>query len=72
MTGTFFFTEPGLAALLVFGIFGTCAAILWCIFYLRDLRRKQMERDGVLDHNSFLKHAYRSWKEKYCVRITFE
>jgi hypothetical protein len=72
MTGTFFFSEIGLAALMVSGIGGTGASILWCIFYLRDLRRKQIERDGVLDNDGFLTHAYRSWKEKYCVRITFE
>jgi hypothetical protein len=72
ITGTLFFSEMGWAAFAIFIVFGGGAASLWIIFYLRDRRREQIERDGLLDHDGFLKHAYRSWKEKYCVRISFE
>lgn len=63
ITGTFFFTEIGVASLIV--------AFSWCLYGLiiwisnRKIIESKNKSDG------FIQHAFRSWKHKFCVQINF-
>lgn len=69
MLGTWFFSDWAVGAMIVLGIgafvIGMKVAIDWQ--YERRMSSEYRNRpDG------FVKHAYKSWKEKYCVQIEFK
>ena len=68
MLGMFFFSEVGTVGLVFIGagggLFGLKTLINWYVD--RSSSAETIERpDG------FVKHAYKSWKEKYCLKINF-
>lgn len=69
MLGTWFFSDWAIGAMIVIGVcsvaFGGAALIAWN----RDRRMSTEYRNRP---DGFVKHAYKSWKEKYCVQINFK
>lgn len=66
--GTFFFTDIGVIGLFIITIVSLVAGTMYSLSWLRDRAR---ESDESNNPDGFIKHAYRSWKEKYCLKINF-
>jgi len=66
--GKFFFTEIGIIGLIVLiGI-----VIAFGVKLLNDWRYSQRMKAEYRDGpDGFMKHAYKSWKGKYCLKINF-
>jgi len=75
--GEWFFTDMGEAAIIIFGsisagvciFFGTKKYTEWS--YNRRIEKRKADKDVEEVKDSFIKHAYLSWKGKYCVNIKF-
>lgn len=67
MLGTWFFSDWAVGAMIVFGIGGFIIGTKVVIDWLYNRRMNSRTKpDG------FVKHAYKSWKEKFCVQIEFK
>jgi hypothetical protein len=64
--GVFLMTEVGMVGVALTVAMLCVGLMLWSIMAWQD--RKQRLVNG---NDSFMSNAYRSWKEKYCVKITF-
>lgn len=61
MLGTWFFSDLAMFAMLLTGVLGILSAII--IFEESSTYHNRFD--------SFVTHAYKSWKEKFCVNINF-
>lgn len=67
MLGTFFVSEVGIAGFIVTILAGIIVGVKW-----RSDRKMSTEyRNRLVKPDGFVKHAYKSWKEKFCLSINF-
>ena len=71
MLGTFFFTELGIAGLSVAILAGLFFSAKTYLDRRADRLLSTEYRNRVVKPDGFVKCAYRSWKEKFCLSINF-
>lgn len=71
ITGTFFFSEVGQVALGAYGLL-ILFAIMTKVAKWRDDVRYRNRHHKETKPDNFLKNAYTSWKNNYCVKINFK
>lgn len=72
MTWSFMFTEIGFAGLIALCMIGFVCGAIYLKNKIEERRNnRRYSNRGVPKPDGFVKNAYKSWKEKYCVRITF-
>lgn len=69
--GTYMFTPAGEAGLIIFGIIS-----VFVLMYLLSLGmvalQDRMKNTVINKQDNFLYHSYRSWKDKYCMRVVIK
>ena len=68
MTWTWMFTELGFLGLIVLSVLSMIFSV---IYIKKKIEDKNREVNRIPKPDGFVKNAYKSWKEKYCVRIKF-
>ena len=71
MLGTFFFTELGIAGLAILILTGLFFSAKTYLDRRADRLLSTEYRNRVVKPDGFVKYAYRSWKEKFCLSINF-
>ena len=73
--GMLIFTHSGVVGSFIILFFTTFFGILYILQYRKDRKRAKAKMNRELGvppkPDSFLVNAYKGWKEKYCVRVTF-
>ena len=72
--GVFFFSETGAFGLLIFSLLGVAYGFTrlkdW--FQMRAVRRGLNRATTEPAADGFARHAYKSWKNRFCVKVTFK
>ena len=66
--GMWFFSDVAVGTMLVIGICSVSFGIVSIFTWNNDRKRSTEYRNRP---DGFVKHAYKSWKEKFCVKINF-
>lgn len=72
LTGQWLFSEPGTFGVIISGIAIVFVSIFMLAKTIHDYSEKNSYKPRVQKPDSFIKHAYKAWKDKYCLPINFE
>jgi hypothetical protein len=67
MAGSFVFTEIGVVVGCLIILGASCVVITMFLEKLRERRNNRLPT--IAKPDSFVKNAYKGWKEKYCIKI---
>ncbi len=71
MYKTFMFTEFGVIGLILSTIILLMFSVIYTTKYLERRKAAKYRGGYVPKPDNFIKHAYKSWKDKFCVKIDF-
>lgn len=69
--GTYMFTPAGEAGLIIFGIISAIVFVYLLSLVLVALKDRAKNK-VIGKQDNFLYHSYRSWKDKYCMRVVIK
>lgn len=69
--GVYMFSAWGQAGLTIFGI-ASASALVYLLFLALAALKDRAKNKALVKNDNFLYHSYRSWKDKFCMRVVIK